>query len=238
MGAENMRDLILKIDNVSKKYGKTDIIKNVSLNLDAGKIIGLCGENGAGKTTLIKMIVGLLRDYKGNITVGGHEIGPGSKNIVSYQPDVVSLPKTLTGKQASKVYADMYEDFDPLVLEGLFKKMRLDGNMPVSKMSKGMREKFQLALTLSRKADVYIFDEPIAGVDPASRDSIMETILNTYTNDALLLISTHSIQDIERILDEVIFIKDGSVLLHENCDDLREARGMTVDEVFREEFKW
>ena len=126
MGAENMSDLILKIDNVSKKYGKTDIIKNVSLNLDAGKIIGLCGENGAGKTTLIKMIVGLLRDYKGNITVGGHEIGPGSKNIVSYQPDVVSLPKTLTGKQASTVYAEMYEDFDPLVLEGLFKKMRLD----------------------------------------------------------------------------------------------------------------
>lgn len=233
-----MNQNYLEIKNLSKNYGKFPVLRNVNLSLDRGKIIGLCGENGAGKTTLIKSIVGLLKDYNGDITVGGNKLGIESKALISYQPDRLTLPKSLTGIKAAQLYSDFYPDFDPLVLEDLFVKLKLDGTLPISKMSKGMVEKFQLALTLSRKAHIYIFDEPIAGVDPASRDSILETILSNYTQDALLIISTHLIQDIETILDEVIFIKGGEILLHRNCDDLREEEGKTIDELFREVYKW
>ena len=228
----------LEIKNLHKSYGKYPVLKDVNLSLDKGKIIGLCGENGAGKTTIIKTIVGLLQDYKGDIYVGGELVGPKTKSKISYQPDRLTLPKTLTGKKASALYSDFYSDFDPLALEDLFMKLKLDGNVPISKMSKGMVEKFQLALTLSRKADIYIFDEPIAGVDPASRDSILDTILGSYAQDALLIISTHLIQDIEKVLDEVIFIKSGGVYLHRNCDELREEENKTIDELFREVYKW
>lgn len=233
-----MNSPILEIKNLQKKYGKREVIRGVNLSLTSGKIVGLCGPNGAGKTTIIKMIVGLLRDYKGEILINGEKIGAKTKAIVSYQPDVEALNPNLTGKIAARTYSDMYADFDPLVLEDLFNKLKLDGDLPLRKMSKGMREKFQLALTLSRRADIYIFDEPIAGVDPASRDSIMATILNNYTKDSLLIISTHLIQDIESVLDEVIFVNDGVITLHENCDDLRETRNMSIDEIFREEYKW
>ncbi len=233
-----MHNKVLEIKDVSKKYGKTQVLNNVTLDLEAGKIVGLCGPNGAGKTTLIKTIVGLLRDYKGEILVHGKEIGAESKAVISYLPDLEYLDPNTTAYSISSLYEDMYADFDLALLEDLFIKMKLDGSMPVSQMSKGMREKFQLALCLSRKADIYILDEPIAGVDPASRDSIIETIIETYTKDALLLISTHLIQDIEPVLEEVIFLKEGTVLLHENCDDLREERNMSIDQIFREEFKW
>lgn len=233
-----MSSPILELRNLNKKYGKRDVIRNVNLSLDSGKIVGLCGPNGAGKTTIIKMVVGLLRDYRGEILVKGQPVGHLSKAIISYQPDVEALNPNLTGKIASKTYQEMYADFDPSTLEDLFLKLKLDGDLPLRKMSKGMREKFQLALTLSRKADIYIFDEPIAGVDPASRDSILSTILSNYSQDALLIISTHLIQDIEKVLDEVVFVNDGIVTLHENCDDLREARNLSIDEIFREEFKW
>lgn len=233
-----MHDVIIEVRNLSKKYGRKPVLRNIDLKLEKGKIIGLCGPNGAGKTTLIKILVGLLRDYDGEVQVRGHEIGSLSKASISYLPDIEYIAPSMTGVKISSMYKDMYPDFDVHELEELFHKMRLEGNMPISQMSKGMREKFQLALCLSRKADVYIFDEPIAGVDPASRDLIIETILTTYSKNALLLISTHLIQDIEAVLDEVVFIKDGSVILHENCDDLREARGQSVDEIFREEFKW
>lgn len=228
----------LEIKNLYKNYGKFPVIRGVNLSLDKGKIIGLCGENGAGKTTVIKTIVGLLKDYQGTISVDGQLIDQNTKARISYQPDRLTLPKNLTGIKASQIYADFYEDFDPNTLEELFLKLKLDGSMPISKMSKGMVEKFQLALTLSRKADIYIFDEPIAGVDPASRDSILETILGSYAQDALLIISTHLIQDIESVLDEVIFIKSGEILLHRNCDELREEKGQTIDELFREVYKW
>lgn len=233
-----MNQNYLEIQNLSKNYGKFPVLRNVNLSLQKGKIIGLCGENGAGKTTLIKTVVGLLKDYKGDILVGGHKLGKESKALISYQPDRLTLPKNLTGIKAAQLYSDFYPDFDPLVLEDLFVKLKLDGTLPISKMSKGMVEKFQLALTLSRKAQIYIFDEPIAGVDPASRDSILETILSSYAQDSLLIISTHLIQDIETILDEVIFIKGGEILLHRNCDELREEENKTIDELFREVYKW
>lgn len=233
-----MNNTILEIKNLSKHYGKREVVRGVDLSLTSGKIVGLCGPNGAGKTTIIKMIVGLLRDFKGEIRVNGDLVGSTTKAVISYQPDVEALNPSLTGKKAAVTYSEMYEDFDAGVLEDLFNKLKLESDLPIRKMSKGMREKFQLALTLSRKADVYIFDEPIAGVDPASRDSIMDTILSNYTQDALLIISTHLIQDIESVLDEVVFVNDGRITLHENCDDLREARNMSIDEIFREEFKW
>mgnify|MGYP001065306708 FL=1 len=233
-----MNNTILEIKDLNKHYGKREVIRGVNLSLTSGKIVGLCGPNGAGKTTIIKMIVGLLRDFKGEIRVNGDLVGSTSKAVISYQPDVEALNPSLTGKKAAVTYSEMYEDFDAGLLEDLFTKLKLESDLPIRKMSKGMREKFQLALTLSRKADIYIFDEPIAGVDPASRDSIMDTILSNYTQDALLIISTHLIQDIESVLDEVVFVNDGLITLHENCDDLREARNMSIDEIFREEFKW
>ncbi|CAM3619362.1 ABC transporter ATP-binding protein [Erysipelothrix urinaevulpis] len=229
---------ILEIKNVNMHYGKKRVLTNINLELEPGKIVGLCGPNGAGKTTLIKIIVGLLKDFKGEVKINDKKIGAETKAVVSYLPDVEYLDSNMTAQKISSLYKDMYADFDMALLEDLFIKMKLDGRMPVGQMSKGMREKFQLALCLSRKADVYVLDEPIAGVDPASRDSIIETIIETYTKDALLLISTHLIQDIEPVLEEVIFLKEGSVVLHQNCDDLREERGMSVDGVFREEFKW
>lgn len=233
-----MNNTILEIKDLNKYYGKREVIRGVNLSLTSGKIVGLCGPNGAGKTTIIKMIVGLLRDFKGEIRVNGDLVGSTSKAVISYQPDVEALNPSLTGKKAAVTYSEMYEDFDAGLLEDLFTKLKLESDLPIRKMSKGMREKFQLALTLSRKADIYIFDEPIAGVDPASRDSIMDTILSNYTQDALLIISTHLIQDIESVLDEVVFVNDGLITLHENCDDLREDRNMSIDEIFREEFKW
>ncbi len=233
-----MHNKIISIEDVSISYGHVEIIKNISLDLDSNKIIGLCGPNGAGKTTLIKMIVGLLRDFKGNITVDNNEISYISKSLISYQPDIITLDPNLNGKKALKQYKSLYKDFDEERFSELLIKLKLPNDKPLKKMSKGMKEKFQLALTLSRRAKVYIFDEPIAGVDPASRDSILETIINNYTKDALLLISTHLIQDIESILDEVVFINDGEIVLHENCDDLREKSNMSIDQLFREEFKW
>ena len=229
---------ILEIKDVNKNYGKNQVLKDVTLNLDSGKIIGLCGPNGSGKTTLIKIIVGLLRDFKGEVLVNGKKVGPESKAVISYLPDIDYLEGNITGHKISSLYQDMYADFDMNLLEDLFLKMKLDGAMMLSQMSKGMREKFQLALCLSRRADIYILDEPIAGVDPASRDSIIETIIETYTEDALLLISTHLIQDIEKVLEEVIFLNEGHVTVHDNCDVLREKNNMSIDEMFREEFKW
>lgn len=233
-----MRNEIVSIQNVSKRYGKTQVLNNVTLSLERGKIIGLCGPNGAGKTTLIKVLVGLLRDHSGEILIDGKPIGAHSKSLISYLPDTDTFDSKFTGAQAARLYKDMYKDFSETTLIELFEKMQLKLDMPLKKMSKGMREKFQLALCLSRKADIYFLDEPIAGVDPAARDSIIETILGNYSQDSLLVISTHLIQDIENVLDEVVFIKDGAIVLHENCDTLREEKGMTVDALFREVFKW
>lgn len=233
-----MSETYILLDGVRKNYGMRPALTDVTLDLKGGRIIGLCGPNGAGKTTIIKIIVGLLRDYKGDVRVLGNDIGYKSKASISYLPDTEVLEPSLTGFKALEEYKRMYKDFNPNRLEELFNILRLDMKLRISEMSKGMREKFQLALCLSRDADIYIFDEPIAGVDPASRESIIDTIINYYTQDALLIISTHLISEIENVLDEVVFIKDGRSILHENCDELRERKGMSVDAVFREEFRW
>ncbi len=233
-----MNKTIIKVEDVSMRYGKDFSIENLNLSLSSSRIVGLCGPNGAGKTTLIKMIVGLIRGYSGDIKVLDHSIGKETKAIVSYQPDIINLDPSLSGQRAVKEYKQLYDNFDDERFLELFEKLKLPLNKPLKKMSKGMKEKFQLALTLSRKAEVYIFDEPIAGVDPASRDSILETIISYYTQNALLIISTHLISDIESILDEVVFINEGHLILHENCDVLRAERQMSIEEIFKEEFKW
>lgn len=229
---------IIEIKHLNKNYGKYDILKDVNLNLDQGKIVGLCGPNGAGKTTLIKILSGLLRAYEGEVLVDGQPIGKNSKSLISYLPDINYFDDSITAKKADSLYKDMYADYDSQIFLELLEKMKLDYDQPLKKMSKGMKEKFQLALCLSRQAEIYLIDEPIAGVDPASRDLIIETILGTYHEDALIIISTHLIQDIEAVLDEVIFLKEGEVMLHENCDELRERTGQSVNEVFREVFRW
>ncbi len=229
---------LIEIKNITKSYGKFKVLNNVDLSLEGGKIVGLCGPNGAGKTTLIKMITGLLRDYEGEILVSDKPIGPESKALISYLPDINYFNDNMNGEKAKSLYIDMYADFDPVVFGNLMNQMRLDTHIPLKKMSKGMREKFQLALCLSRQAAIYLLDEPIAGVDPASRDLIIETILGNYSEGALMVISTHLIADIEAVLDEVIFINNGEITLHENCDILRERTGLSVNELFRKEFKW
>lgn len=233
-----MEQSFLSVKNVSKKYGNYKALDGINLELTGGKIIGLCGPNGAGKTTLIKSVVGLLRDFSGSIDILDYQSGGATNALISYLPDVEHIDGNVTANKMSKLYTDIYPDFDKNLLVEIISKLGLEMNMPISSMSKGMREKFQLALCLSRRAKVYIFDEPIAGVDPASRDSIIETILNHYTEDALVIIATHLIADIEPVLDEVVFLKDGKVELHRNCDELREERNSSINDIFREVYKW
>lgn len=229
---------VIEIHHLNKNYGRHNVLDNVYLHLEGGKIIGLCGPNGAGKTTLIKILVGLLRDYDGEIKIGGKDIGYETKSLISYLPDINYFADDFNGKKAIGLYNDMYKDFDEKIFLALFESLKLKIDMPLKKMSKGMKEKFQLALCLSRQAAIYLLDEPIAGVDPAARDLIIDTILGNYNQDSLLVISTHLIQDIEAVLDEVVFLNEGRVILHRNCDELREERGMSINEIFREEFKW
>ena len=210
---------LVKCDGVCKSYGKNSILKNINLEIPKGKIIGLLGPNGSGKTTLIKIINGLLETNSGTVLVNGEKIGINSKKVISYLPE------------------RPYVNFDSDTAYKLLEKLNLNPNDKLNTMSKGMKEKVQLILVMSRKADLYILDEPIGGVDPATRDYILDTILTNFNDGASVIISTHLISDIEKILDEVIFIKEGSIYLTGDADELRTSKGMSIDEIFREEFK-
>jgi ABC-2 type transport system ATP-binding protein len=228
---------MISIQGLKKNYGKTQALHDVNLELQPGKIIGLCGPNGSGKTTLIKILNGLLNDYQGNIRIDGQEIGAHSKSLISYLPDQTYLAGWMTGEKAIVLFKDMYSDFDESRMRELLLKLKLDSKQTIKTMSKGMKEKFQLALVMSRQASIYILDEPIGGVDPAARELILTTILENYNPKSILLISTHLISDIESIFDSVIFLKEGEVTLHEDVDTLRDMHGKSVDELFREVFK-
>lgn len=228
---------LLKINNLNKKYGHFKALDNVSLKLYAGKIIGLLGPNGSGKTTLIKIVNGLLKDYEGEIVVDGNEIGEKSRKIISYLPDESYFQDWMYIKDVLGIFNDLYSDFDCENCLSLMKRFKLEKNMKIKTMSKGMKEKFQLSLVMSRKAKIYILDEPIAGVDPAAREVILDVILNNYEADSLVLISTHLISDLEAIFDEVIFLKDGQVVLHQETEELRRKRNQSIDEAFREVFR-
>lgn len=228
---------LLKITNVTKKYHHFKALNNVSMTLESGKIIGLLGPNGSGKTTLIKIINGLLKDYEGEVLVDGKNAGIDSRKIISYLPDENYFQDWMYIKDVLSIFSDLYEDFDKENCLTLMNRFKLDKGMKIKEMSKGMKEKFQLSLVMSRKAKLYILDEPIAGVDPAAREVILDVILNNYEEDALVLISTHLISDLETIFDDVVFLKDGEIVLHQSTEDLRLERKQSIDEAFREVFR-
>ena len=228
---------LLEIKSLYKNYGEKQVLNNITLTVPRGKIIGLLGKNGTGKTTLIKLINGLLTPTEGEIIFEGEKIGPQSKLNIAYLPERTYLDKSMTINETLKFFKEFYSNFDIDKAKDLLKKLDLDENQKIIKMSKGMQEKVQLVLVMSRKADLYILDEPLGGVDPATRDYILDTILTNFNEGASIIISTHLISDIERILDEVIFIDKGEINLISDADELRNKENASIDEIFRRMFK-
>lgn len=230
-------DNLLEIKELTKVYGgRTLAVNNMSFILPKGKIIGLLGPNGSGKTTLIKMIAGILNPTKGEITINGLKVGRESKAIVSYLPDRNALNEQEKIKKLLDIYDDYYEDFSRERAEKMMQSLEIDLESNMKNLSKGSKEKIQLVLTMSRDAKLYLLDEPIAGVDPAARSYIIQTIINNYNPEATVLISTHLISEIEQILDEVIIMDKGRALIYTSVDMIREEYGKSVDGYFREVF--
>ncbi len=228
---------LLECIHLEKNFGNKKVLKDVNLTIPRGKIIGLLGKNGQGKTTLIKLINDLLTPTKGKVLVNGKEVGVESKKIISYLPERTYLDKTMTVDKVIEYFEGFYDNFDSKKARKLLKDLDLDTTQKLSKMSKGMQEKVQLVLVMSRMADLYILDEPLGGVDPATRDYILDTILTNFNEGSSVIISTHLISDIERILDEVVFIDKGKIILASDSDELRDREKESIDEVFRRMFK-
>ncbi len=228
---------ILTCENLTKCYGAKTALDSMDLHIGLGKIVGLLGPNGSGKTTLIKLANGLLQPTGGSIRIAGMKPGVESKAIVSYLPDADWLPDWMRVEQLVELFTDFYKDFDPARANEMLQKLNLPPKAALKTLSKGNKEKVQLILAMSRNARLYLLDEPIGGVDPAARDYILHTILSNYSKDATVLISTHLIEDIEPVLDEAVFLKEGKVFAHRAVDDIRENEGMSVDAYFREVFK-
>ena len=228
---------LVEINNLSKKFDNKSVLSDINLSIPKGKIVGLLGKNGAGKTTLIKLINDLLTPTTGEILVKGNKIGVETKKIISYLPERTYLNKQMTVLEVIKFFEDFYDNFDSKKAKKLLKDLDLDINQKLSKMSKGMQEKVQLVLVMSRNADLYILDEPLGGVDPATRDYILDTILSNFHKNASVIISTHLIYVIERILDEVRFIDKGKIILQSDADKLRNKEKASIDEIFRRMFK-
>ena len=232
-----MSDL-LKCESLTKTYGKITALNNVDLVIPRGRIIGLLGPNGSGKTTLIKILNGLLTPTSGTLTIDGDTPGAVTKSKVSYLPDSSYLNSWMTVKQIINMFIDFYPDFRPELAYKMLDNLDIDSSVKLKTLSKGNKEKVCLILVMSRNAQLYVLDEPIAGVDPATRDYIISTNINNYNPEASVLMSTHLISDIEQVLDEVIFIDKGVIKLHKTVDEIREENGMSVDELFREVFRW
>ena len=228
---------LLEYKHLSKKYGEKEALTDVNLVIPRGKIIGLLGKNGSGKSTLIKLTNDLLVPTEGEVLINGEKPDINSKKIISYLPERTYLDKSMTVNEAIHYFEEFYDNFDAKKAKKLLKDLDLDINQRLVKMSKGMQEKVQLILVMSRKADLYILDEPLGGVDPATRDYILDTILSNFNEGASVMISTHLISDIERILDEVIFIEKGKVILTSPADELRNKENASIDEIFRRCFK-
>ena len=228
---------LLECKNLSKQYGRSPALSNITLQIDGGHIIGLLGPNGSGKTTFIKLIAGLLTPSSGEIYLKEEPIGIESKKMISYLPDHTYLNDWMKVKEIIGFFTDFYEDFEAERAYDMLAKLNIDPNSKLKTLSKGTKEKVQLILVMSRKADLYLLDEPIAGVDPAARDYILNTIISNYDENASILISTHLISDIENILDEVIFIQNGQIRMQTSVDDIRENENKSIDTLFREVFK-
>ena len=228
---------LIKCNNLCKEFDNTQILNNINLIIPKGKIVGLLGKNGSGKTTLIKLINDLLTPTSGEVLINGEKPSIKSKKVISYLPERTYLDKSMKISQIITFFDEFYDNFDKEKAIKLLKDLDLDINSKVSKMSKGMQEKLQLILVMSREAELYILDEPLGGVDPATRDYILDTILSNFSEGASVIISTHLISDIERILDEVIFINKGKIVLTSSADELRKKENASIDEIFRRSFK-
>jgi len=228
---------LLEINGLNKSFDNKEILKDINLSIQSGKIIGLLGKNGVGKTTLIKLINDLLTPTSGEILIKGKKIGVETKKVISYLPERTYLNKQMKVFEVISYFEDFYENFDSEKARKLLKDLDLDINQKLSKMSKGMQEKVQLVLVMSRNADLYVLDEPLGGVDPATREYILDTILSNFNENASVIISTHLISDIEKILDEVIFIDKGQIVLQSDADKLRNKEKLSIDEIFRRMFK-
>ena len=227
----------IEIKDLSKDFGGLRALDGVTVSLEKGQIVGLLGPNGSGKTTLIKLLNGLLTPTEGSVSINGMAPGVETKKTVAYLPDRNALPDYMTTDQLISMYGDFFADFDKTKAEAMMDDLGIDRRQTMKKMSKGTKEKLQLCLVMARQAGVYLLDEPIGGVDPATRDYILKTIISNYNEDAVVIISTHLISDIESVLDDVIFLKEGRVVLHKAADEIREEKGESVDKLFREVFK-
>lgn len=229
---------ILTCEGLSKRYGKGQTaLDGVELHLEPGRIVGLLGPNGSGKTTLIKLANGLLQPSAGTVKIAGMTPGPETKALVSYLPDAAYLPDRMQVEQLVEMFRDFYADFDPNRAKEMLDRLSISPKAALKSLSKGNKEKVQLILAMSRQAKLYLLDEPIGGVDPAARDYILDTIIRNYNPEASVIISTHLIADVEKVLDEVLFIDRGQILLQSSVDAIREEKGMSVDALFREVFK-
>lgn len=229
---------IVRCQDLTKKYGTFTALNRVSFTLESGKIVGLLGPNGSGKTTLIKLLNGLLTPTAGELWITDRKIGVETKKLVAYLPDNSYLNSWMTVKQIVSYFTDFYEDFRPEVAYEMLSQLDISPERKLKTLSKGNKEKVCLILVMSRNARLYVLDEPIAGVDPAARDYVISTIISNYNPEATVVISTHLIADIEQILDEVIFLKEGNLVLQKTVDEIRTEHGKSIDELFREVFKW
>jgi len=228
---------VLSLTGVSKSYGSKEVLSNLNMTFPRGKVVGLLGPNGCGKTTLIKLICGLHQPSTGVITVNGVPVGPETKAFISYLPERTYLPSDISVNGLMNMFCDFFTDFDPKRAAELLGKMGIDISAKIKTLSKGTKEKVQLVMTMSRRSPIYILDEPIAGVDPAARDFILDTVFSNKPEDSTIILSTHLIYDIEPVLDDVIFLGRNGVILGGAADDLRAHYGKNIDQLFREVYR-
>ena len=228
--------ILAECRNLNKSYGNKQVLKDFTLEIESGRIIGLLGPNGSGKSTLIKILSGILNRNGGEVTIDGKQIGIETKKIVSYLPERTYIAESMRVREVMDFFEDFYEDFSRKTAEEMLQRLEINPEDKIKTLSKGTREKVQLVLVMSRQAKLYLLDEPRGGVDPAARDYILKTILTHYNEDASIIISTHLISDVEKVLDDVVFIKNGQIFLQGTVDEIREQKGMSVDALFREVF--
>ncbi len=228
---------ILTCKNLSKSFGKKKALDNINLNIERGRIVGLLGPNGSGKSTFIKLCNDLLTPTNGELQIAGNTPGIETKRVVSYLPEKTYLNDWMKVSEIIQMFQDFYSDFNAEKAHDMLKRLNINPSDRLKTLSKGTKEKVQLILVMSREAQLYLLDEPIGGVDPAARDYILDTILGNYNENATIIISTHLISDIEKILDDIIFLKDGQVVLTKTVDEIRDENGKSVDALFREVFK-
>lgn len=232
-----MSDYLMECHGLYKSYGLRAALRGIDLEVGPGRIVGLLGPNGSGKTTLIKLLCGLLQPTTGWLTVDGSAIGPYTKSVISYLPDRMYFADWMKATDLFDLFQDFYSDFEYEKALAMCQSLGVEPRDRLKAMSKGTKEKVQLVLVMARKAKLYLLDEPIAGVDPAARDFILRTILTNYNEEGTVLISTHLISDVEKVLDEAIFLKEGKIILHDTVDNIREREGKSVDTLFREMFQ-